>query len=98
MADHHEIPAPTETIQTPAPSWAPIFFALGAVGLLIGIFARGFMFPTWFYALVGLILVLAAFRLIVRGSIRGYFGLPRKQRIRGAALPVETISAPPNRS
>lgn len=98
MAEHREIPEPLETIQTPQPSWAPIFFALGAVGLLISMFARGFMFPTWFYGVVGLILVLAAFRLMVRGGIRGYFGLPRKQHVRGAALPVETISVPSKRS
>jgi uncharacterized membrane protein YfcA len=98
MAEHREIPEPLETIQVPQPSWAPVFFALGAIGLLIGIYARGFMFPPWFYALVGLVLVLAAFRLIVRGSIRGYFRLPRKQHVRGAALPVETITAPSKRS
>ena len=53
------------------------------------------MFPTVFYAVVGAIVALFAFRSLVRGAIRGYYGLPRKQHTRGAALPVETISAPP---
>jgi hypothetical protein len=82
-------------VYTPDPSWAPVFFALGAVGLIAGTFAAGFMFPPFVYAIVGAVFVLGAFRNIVRGSIRGYYRLPRRQERRGAALPVETISSPP---
>lgn len=82
-------------IYTSRPSWGPVFFAIGAVGLLCGIFAGGFMFPPVFYAVVGAILVLIAFRNIVRGSVRDYYRLPRRQETRSAALPVETISSPP---
>ena len=57
--------------------------------------AGGFAFPPVFYAVVGVILVLIAFRSIVRGSVRDYYRLPRRQETRGAALPVETISQPP---
>lgn len=76
------------------PSWGPVFFAGGAVGLLCGIFAGGFAFPPVFYAIVGAIFVLLAFRTIVRGSVRDYYRLPRRQETRGAVLPVETISTP----
>jgi len=41
------------------------------------------------------IFVLAAFRSLVRGAIRDYYRLPRRQHVRGAALPVETITLPP---
>jgi len=82
-------------IYTSRPSWGPVFFAAGAVGLVCGIFAGGFMFPPVFYAVVGAILVLIAFRSIVRSAVRDYYRLPRRQETRGAALPVETISGPP---
>jgi len=95
MADHRHVPEPGEMIYAPRPSWSPIFFAGGAVGLLCGIFAGGFMFPPVFYAIVGAIFVLLAFRSIIRGSVRDYYRLPRRQEVRGAALPVETISGPP---
>jgi hypothetical protein len=95
MAEHRNVPEPGEMIYTPRPSWSPVFFAVGAVGLLCGIFAGGFAFPPVFYAVVGAILVLIAFRGIVRGSVRDYYRLPRRQETRSAALPVETISTPP---
>ena len=95
MSEHRHIPEPGETIYAPRSSWAPAFLALGAVGLICGTFASGFMFPPYVYAIVGAIFALAAFRSIVRGAIRDYYRLPRHQHVRGAALPVETISAPP---
>jgi len=82
-------------IHAPQPSWAPVFFALGVTGLVAGTYAAGFIFQPLVYAVVGAVLVLAAFRSLVRGSIRNYYGLPRKQRVRSAALPVETIVFPP---
>jgi hypothetical protein len=94
MSEHRHIPEPGEMVYAPKPSWAPAFFAIGVMGLICGIFAAGFIFPPIVYAVVGAIFVLAAFRSLVRGSIRSYYGLPRKQKIRGAALPVEAISAP----
>jgi len=97
MSEHRHIPEPGETIYTPRPSWAPAFFALGALGLIGGIYASGFIFAPYIYAIIGAIFALAAFRSIVRGSIRDFYRLPRKQHVRGAALPVETISAPPKR-
>ena len=96
MSEHRHIPEPGEMVYAPKPSWAPAFFAIGAMGLICGIFAAGFIFPPFIYAIVGAIFVLAAFRSLVRGSIGSYYGLPRRQKARGAALPIETI-APPQR-
>ncbi|HET7120470.1 MAG TPA: hypothetical protein VFI17_04360 [Solirubrobacterales bacterium] len=95
MAEHRHVPEPGETIYASRPSWAPIFLAAGAVGLVCGIFAAGFIFAPFIYAILGAILVLLAFRVIVRGSVRDYYRLPRRQEVRSAALPIETISAPP---
>jgi uncharacterized membrane protein YfcA len=95
MSEHRHIPEPGELIYTPKPSWAPVFFAIGAIGLICGTYAGGFIFAPFVYALVGAVLVLAAFRSLVRGAIRDYFRRPRRQKVRGGALPVETISAPP---
>jgi uncharacterized membrane protein len=96
MSEHRQIPEPGEMVYAAKPSWAPVFFALGVMGLVGGIYAAGFIFPPIVYAVVGAIFVLAAFRNFTRGAIRSYYGLPRRQRVRGAALPIETIiSSPP---
>ena len=94
MSEHRNVPEPGELIYLPRPSWGPAFFALGAIGLVCGIYAGGFIFSPFIYAIVGALFALAAFRNLVRGAIRDYFRLPRKQHVRGAALPVETISVP----
>jgi uncharacterized membrane protein YfcA len=95
MSEHRHIPEPGEMVYAPKPSWAPVFFAIGVIGLVCGTYAGGFIFAPFVYAIVGAVLVLAAFRGLVRGAIRDYFRLPRKQRVRSAALPVETISTHP---
>jgi uncharacterized membrane protein YfcA len=95
MSDHRHIPEPGELIQRPKPSWAPAFLALGILGMVAGIYAAGFMFPKIFYVVVGAVIALVAFRSLVRGAIRSYYALPRRQDARSAALPVETITAPP---
>jgi hypothetical protein len=86
---------PGEMVYPPRPSWAPIFLAIGTGALACGVFAAGFIFSPVVYAVVGLVFVLAAFRSLVRGSVHGYFRLSRKQRVRSAALPVETIDTSP---
>jgi uncharacterized membrane protein len=93
MSEHREIREPGELVYPPRPSWAPAFFALGAVGAVCGIFI-GFMVPGWIYAVAGIVLMLFALRGMVKGAERDYFRLPRKQQARGAVLPVETISPP----
>ena len=90
--EHRHVPEPGELIFTAKSSWAPVFFALGAVGLICGIYAAGFLFSPYVYSVAGAVILLAAFRSLIRGGIRGYFGLPRRQRVQSAALPIEQIS------
>jgi uncharacterized protein YqgC (DUF456 family) len=90
--EHRHVPEPGELIQTPKPSWAPVFFALGGVGLVVGIYAAGFIFSPYIYSVAGALIVLAAFRSLIRGGIRSYFGLVRRQRVQSAALPIEQIT------
>jgi hypothetical protein len=94
-AEHRDIAPPSERIHGPRPSWAPAIFAFAAALAICGIFAEGFMVRGWIYSAIGVVVLLAAFRALVRGSVRDHFSLPRQQRVRGAVLPVETISPPP---
>lgn len=95
MSEHRHVTEPGEPIYPPRPSWAPVFLALGILGLVAGTFLTGFMFPPYVYAIVGALIALFAFRSLVRGAIRDYYRRPRRLKARGAALPVETISVPP---
>lgn len=81
-------------IYQPRSSWAPAVFAFALALTVCGIFAEGFMVRGWIYSIIGGIVALFAFRSMVRDGIRDYYELPRKQRARGAVLPVETISSP----
>lgn len=94
MSEHREIAEPGELVYAPRPSWAPLFFAFAAALAVCGIFAEGFMVRGWVWSLIGLVVLLAALRTIVKGAVRDYFRLPRKQRARGAVLPVEKIKFP----
>jgi hypothetical protein len=94
MSEHREIPEPGELVYPSRPSWAPIFFAFAAALAVCGIFAEGFMFRGWIYSLAAIVVLLFALRSMIRGAIRDYFRLPRRQRARGAVLPVETVSPP----
>ena len=67
---------------------------LGIVGLVCGTFATGFVFAPYVYGVIGALIALFAFRALVHGAIRDYYRRPRRQKARGAALPVETISVP----
>jgi hypothetical protein len=91
MTEHTRIPQSSETIQTPRSSWGPAFFALGATGAVVGIFANGFVFSAFIWSYIGIVVLLFAFRAIVRSSVRGYFSLPRRQEARPATLPVDQI-------
>lgn len=94
MTEAREIPEPGELIYMARPSWAPAFFALGAALAVCGIFAGGFMVPPWVFSIIGGIIILAALRSMIVGARRDFYRLPRRQRVRGAVLPVETISPP----
>jgi hypothetical protein len=56
-----------------------------------GIYANGFVFSAFIWSYIGIIVLLFAFRAIVRTSVRSYFSLPRRQEARPATLPVEQI-------
>lgn len=92
--DRGKTPEPGERLHAPRPSWAPALFAFAAALTVCGIFAEGFMVRGWVYSVVGAVVLLAAFRSMARGAVRDYLGLPHKQKVRGAVLPVETISPP----
>ncbi len=94
MSEHRNIPEPGELIYPPRSSWAPVFFAFAAALAVCGIFAEGFMFRGWIYSIAACVVLLFALRSMIRGARRDYFRLPRKQKVRGAVLPVETISPP----
>jgi hypothetical protein len=91
---HRHIPEPGEQVHPPSSSLAPAVFAFALALAVCGIFAEGFMVRGWIYSIIGLALALVALRSMVRGSIRDYYKLPRKQHVRGAVLPVEQISPP----
>jgi hypothetical protein len=91
MTEHTRIPQSSETIQTPRSSWGPAFLALGATGAVVGIFANGFVFSAFIWSYIGIVVLLFAFRAIVRTSVRSYFSLPRRQEARPATLPVDQI-------
>jgi hypothetical protein len=95
MSAKRNVPEPGEQIYSPRPSWAPAFFAFGLALAVCGIYAEGFMVRGWVYSIIGVIVVLAATRALVRGSVRDFYRLPRKQKVRGAVLPIETIKPPP---
>lgn len=94
MSDHRDIPEPGELVYPSRPSWAPVFFAFAAALALCGVFSGEFMLPGWCWSLIGVVVLLAALRSMVRGAVRDYYRRPRKQRVRGAVLPVEKISPP----
>jgi hypothetical protein len=94
MSEHREIPEPGEMVYLPRPSWAPVFFGFAVAAMVCGIYAEGFMVRGWVYSAIGIVVFLFAFRALVRGGVRDFFSLPRKQAARGAVLPVETISPP----
>jgi len=93
-AEHRHVPEPGEVIYPSRPSWAPAIFAFALALTVCGIFAEGFMVRGWIYSIIGAVVALFAFRSMIRDAIRNYYRLPRRQHVRGAVLPVETISPP----
>ena len=94
MSADRKIPEPGDLVYPAPPSWAPIFFAFATALAVCGIFAEGFMVRGWVYSIIGLVVLLFALRSMVKGATRDYFRLPRRQKTRGAVLPIETISPP----
>jgi hypothetical protein len=94
VSEHRQIPEPGEVVYQPRSSWAPAVFGFALALTICGIFAEGFMVRGWIYSIIGGVIALFAFRSMVQDAIRSYYRLPRKQHVRGAVLPVETISVP----
>jgi CDP-diglyceride synthetase len=92
--EHRHISEPGELIYRPRPSWAPAIFGFALALTVCGIFAEGFMVRGWIYSIIGGVIALFALRSMVKDATRSYFQLPRKQKVRGAVLPVEQISTP----
>lgn len=91
MSDQRHIPEPGETIQTPSASWGPAFFAVGALGAVVGIYANGFAFSAFVWSYIGIVILLFAFRAIVKSSTRSYRSLPKRQQPQSAALPIDQL-------
>ena len=92
--EHRQIPEPGELLYPPRSSWVPAFLAFALALVLVGVYAEGFMVRGWVYAVIGGVAALFFFRAMVRDTVRDFFRLPRRQKTRGAVLPVETIRVP----
>ena len=88
---HRNVPEPGELVYAARPSWAPAFFAFALALAICGTYT-GFMLPGWVYEIAGAVIAIGFLRTMIRGAVRDYFRLPRKQKARGAVLPVETIA------
>jgi hypothetical protein len=93
-AEHREIPEPGELIYPPTTSWLPALLAFALALAVCGIYAEGFMVRGWVYSIIGLLVALFTLRALTRDSVRDFYRLRRRQRVRGAVLPVETIQPP----
>lgn len=94
MSEHRHIPEPGELIYRPRSSWAPAVFAFALALAVCGIYAEGFLVRGWIYSIIGLAIALFVLRSMIKDATESYFKLPRRQRVRGAVLPVEQISPP----
>ena len=92
--DHRTVPEPGELVYPPRSSWLPAFFAFALAVVVCGIYAEGFMVRGWIYAVIAGVAALLIFRALIGDGVRDFYRLRRKQKVRGAVLPVETISPP----
>jgi hypothetical protein len=96
-AEHREVPEPGELVYAPRSSFVPALLAFALAVVVVGVYAEGFMVRGWVYALIAGVAALFFFRALVSDSVGDFFRLRRKQKTRGAVLPVETISPPAKR-
>jgi len=95
--DHRTVTEPGELVYPPRSSWLPAFFAFALAVVVCGIYAEGFMVRGWIYSLIAGVAALRVFRALVGDGVRDFYRLRRKQKVRGAVLPVETITPPAKR-
>ena len=95
--DHRTVTEPGELVHPPRSSWLPALFAFALAVVVCGIYAEGFMVRGWIYAVIAGVAALLIFRALVGDGVRDYYRLRRKQKVRGAVLPVETIQPPAKR-
>ena len=95
--DHRTVPEPGELVYPPRSSWLPAFLAFALALVVCGVYAEGFMVRGWIYAVIGGVAALLAFRALISDGVRDFYRMRRKQKVRGAVLPVETISPPAKR-
>jgi hypothetical protein len=93
-AMRREVSEPGELIYAPRPTFLPALLGFALAVVVCGVYAEGFMVRGWIYSLIAGVAALFFIRGLVRLSIREYFRLPRKQKVRGAVLPVEAITTP----
>jgi hypothetical protein len=94
MSEHRQIPEPGELVYAPRSSWVPPLLAFALALAVAGIYAEGFMVRGWVFSVIGIAAFLLALRVLTRDSVRDYFGLRRRQKVRGAVLPVEQVRPP----
>ena len=94
MSGNRKIPESGELVYAPRSSWLPAFLAFALAMVVCGVYAEGFMLRGWVYSVIAGVVALFVLRALVLGSTRDFFRLPRRQRARGAVLPVETIQPP----
>ena len=84
---------PGELVYQPRSSWLPVFLAFALCLAAVGIYIE-FMVPGWIFSVIGLVIAVFVFRAMTRDSVADYYRLRRKQTVRGAVLPVQTITPP----
>jgi len=93
-SEHRHVSEPGELVYRTRPSWATVIIAFALALAVCGIFAEGFMVSGRIDSIIGGVIALFALRSMIKDATASYFRLPRKQRVRGAVLPVETIAPP----
>ena len=94
MSEKPTVPEPGELVYLPSSSWLPAFLAFALALVVCGVYAEGFMLRGWVYSVIAGVAAIFILRALIGGAVRDFYLLPRKQRIRGAVLPVETIQPP----
>ena len=91
------VPEPGEQVYPPRSSWLPAFLAFALAVVICGVYAEGFMVRGWIYSVIAGVAALLIFRALIGDGVRDFYRLRRKQKVRGAVLPVETVTPPSKR-